>query len=363
MRHSLVEIARLSRDCWGRMEAYGRSLFAGFPDAPLAPWGVVYALIGQAEHRSAWGFIVEHSLQPIDEDTALLAIQAFMAADAPWADVERMLEIASRFAHSEEVAGAALGALMARGEGSPPTEDERSRYAAMLSDYFERFPESPVIRQFSFEGPEEALEMIESLTGPPSLESAQAVNLVRNGQMPYGLLRAVRALPYAELLLSLAAGHLTAISTNEDQREQERDGVRAALGKDVSVDTSVVALAIHGEVAVGELASVFKRVLVADELIADARAAILSASTPVAAQAIHDPVRGGVRFAEEGDRREQLRDSLSRLLQILRSWRNVPSGRITAPWSDQGEDWRTWDASLRIALDRGCALWCDDIAL
>ena len=362
LRHSLVEIARLLRD-WARMEAYGRSLLARFPDAPLAPWGVVYSLIVQAEHRSAWGFIVEHSLQPIDEDTALLAIQAFMAADPPGADVERMLEIASRFAHSEEVAGAALMALMARGEGSPPTEAERSRYAAMLSDYFERFPESPVLRQFSFEGPKEALEMIESLTGPPSLESAQTVNLVRNGQMPYGVLRAVRALPYAELLLSLAAGHLTAISTNEDQRDQERSAVRAALGKDVSVDASVVALAIHGEVAVDELASVFKRVLVADELVADARAATLSASTPVAAHAIHDPVLGGVRLAEEGDRRDQLRDSLARLQQILRGWRSVPSGRVTAPWSGQGEDWRTWDASLRVALDRGCALWCDDIAL
>ena len=362
LRHSLVEISRLLRD-WARMEDYGRSLFARFPDAPLAPWGVVYALISQAEHRSAWGFIVEHSLQPIDEDTSLLAIQAFMAADAPGADAERMLEIASRYAHSEEVAGAALMALMARDEGSPPTEAERSRYAAMLSGYFERFPESPVLRQFSFEGPEEALEMIESLSGPPSLESVQAVNLVRNGHMPYGVLRAVRALPYAELLLSVAAGHLTAVSTNEEQREQERSAARAALGKEVSVDTSVVAFAIHGEVAVDVLASVFKRVLVADELAADARAATLSASTPVAAHAIHDPVLGGVRFAEEGDRRDELRGALARLLQILRGWRSVPSGRVTAPWSDQGEDWRTWDASLRVALDRGCALWCDDIAL
>ena len=193
-----------------------------------------------------------------------------------------------------------------------------------------------MLRQFSFEGHEEALEMIESLSGPPSLESVQAVNLVRNGHMPYGVLRAVRALPYAELLLSVAAGHLTAVSTNEEQREQERSAARAALGKDVSVDTSVVAFAIHGEVAVDVLASVFKRVLVADELAADARAATLSASTPVAAHAIHDPVLGGVRFAEEGDRRDELRGALARLLQILRGWRSVPSGRVTAPWSDQG---------------------------
>ena len=362
LRHSLVEIARLLHD-WVRMEAYGRSLLARFPDAPLAPWAVVYALISQAEHRSAWGFIKEHSLQPLDEDTALLAIQAYMVADTPGADAERLLEIASRFAHSEQVAGAALTALMARGEGAPPTEADRSRHAAMLGDYFERFPESPVIQQFSFEGPEEALEIIESLTRPPSLESAQAVNRVRNGQMPYGVLRAIRALPYAELLLSLAAGHLTAISTNEKQREQEHSAARAAMGEDVAVDTSVVAFAIHGEVAVAELASVFKRVLVADELTADARAATLSASMPVAAHAIHDPVLGGVRLAEEGHRRDQLGDSLTRLLQTLQGWRSVPSGRITAPWSDQGEHWRVWDASLRVALDRGCALWCDDIAL
>ena len=48
------------------------------------------------------------------------------------------------------------------------------------------------MQRFSFEHPEEALEVIESLTARPSIEAAEAINRVRIGQMPYGLLQAVR---------------------------------------------------------------------------------------------------------------------------------------------------------------------------
>ena len=157
-------------------------------------------------------------------------------------------------------------ALMTRGDGSHFTETERSRFTDMLSDYHERFPESSVMQRFSFEHPEEALEVIESLTARPSIEAAEAINRVRNGQMPYGLLQAVRALPYAELLMARAAGQLTAVSPSEERRERERDIARAAMGGIVAADTSVVAFAVHGGILIDQLAATFGRVLVADRL-------------------------------------------------------------------------------------------------
>ena len=362
LRHSLVEIANRLQ-LWAKMENYGRALLERFPDAPMASWAVVHSLVCRAEHRLAWRFIVEHSVMPVDESTALLAVQAYGAADGAEVDAGRLLGIASKFADSEIVCGAALLALMTRGDGSLFTETESSRFADMLSDYHERFPEGSVMQRFSFDHPEEALEVIESLTGRPSIEAAKAINQVRNGQMPYGLLQAVRALPYAELLLSRAAGQLTAVSASEEQRERERDVARAAMGGVVAVDTSVVAFAVHGGILIDQLAATFGRVLVADELIVDARAAILSTSLPIAGHMNYDPVLGQVRLSEATSESEQIRDRLEYLLDTFRGWHSVPSGRISTSWTEQRDHLRPWDASLRVALDKGCPLWCDDIAL
>lgn len=362
LRHWLVEIANRLQQ-WTKMENYARALLTRFPEAPMASWAVVHSLVCRAEHRLAWRFIVEHSVMPVDEATALLAVQAYGGADRSEVDAGRLLDIAGEFADSEVVCGAALSALVTRAEGSHFTDTERSRFADMLSDYYERFPATSVMQRFSFDDPEEALEIIESHMGRPSTEAVEAINQVRNGQMPYGLLQAVRALPYAELLLSRAAGQLTAVSTSEEQRERERDVAAAAIGGSVAVDTSVVAFAVHGGILVDQLAAIFGRVLVADELIVDARAAALSTSLPAAGQMVYDPVLGHVRLSEAPSESEQIRSRLGYLLNTFRGWFSVPSGRISTSWSEQGEHLRPWDASLRVALDKGCPLWCDDAAL
>ena len=106
----------------------------------MAPWAVVHSLVCRAEHRLAWRFIVEHSVKPVDESTALLAVQAYGAADGSEVDVGSLLDIAGQCADSEIVCGAALMALMTRGDGSHFTETERSRFTDMLSAYHERFP-------------------------------------------------------------------------------------------------------------------------------------------------------------------------------------------------------------------------------
>ena len=363
LRHSLAEIARRLRD-WPSMETYGRALMAQFPDAPLAPWAVIQALANQAKSRSAWQFIIEHKVRPIDEPTALLAIGVYWEVDASEEDVERLLEIAGTYEDSEVITGAALAALMVRGDRVELTDAQSSLFAGMVNDYFARFPDSRVLWSYSIAEPEEALEIIETLTEPPSVEIAELANRVRNGQLPYGVLRAIRALPYAELLLSMSAGRLTAISTNDEQREKERSIARAAMSGTVSADTSVVTFEMHTGLALDSLAEVFTRVLVADELIADARAAVSSVSRPIVGVAGRDPALGRASVSEISEQqREQMRESAQRLLDRLHGWHSVPSGRISPPVGTQEDHFRPWDASLRVALDKKCALWCDDIAL
>ena len=86
----------------------------------------------------------------------------------------------------------------------------------------------------------------------------------------------------------------------------------------MAADTSVVAFAVHGGILIDQLAAAFGRVLVADELIVDARAAVLSTSLPASGHAIYDPVLGQVRLSEATSESEQIHDRLGYLLDTFR---------------------------------------------
>ena len=363
---SLVEIVQ-SRHDWLAMEQHARKLLEEFPDETMAIWAIVHSQLSRSDGSAAWRVIAEHDAKPFDKDTALCFIRAYLAAE-PASGTERLLDIAGEFARDEEVAGGALMALMLRADGTRMAEAERSRLAAALNSHFERFDEGQILRRFEFATVEDAIETMESLTPAPSLEQLQVLSLVRLGQAPYGLVRGLRMLPYAELLAAVAAGHLTAVSPDDEERERERDAARSALGGVVAADTSVAAVAVHAGISIDEITTAFKRVLIADDLVVDARSAVASTSLPVAGWAFTDPVAGGLRLTDTQEQHERLRDKVARLADILQRWRRVPSRGLAARWDDEAPgqeatDLSLWDASMRVASNRQCALWCDDVAL
>ena len=290
LRRSLVDVAAARQD-WAAMEQYGRDLFRRFPDDSMSPWSVVYALHQQARYREAWGYLVEHDLSPDHEDAALLAVGVFVAIDAPAQDADRLLRIARAFADSEEVVGNAIAVLMIGKGGRVPLSDAQlSEFRELVAEFEQRYPESRVLRRASFEGKEQWLEMIREQTQRQSLETAPILDHVRHGRMPYGMLQLVGPVPYAESLQLRAAGYLTAISTDPATRERERSAVRAAIGDVVAVDTSVAVMGLAVELDLQRLAAVFAGVLVADELLMDARDSVRSAGTPAAGFAGYEPL-------------------------------------------------------------------------
>lgn len=364
---ALVEIVQSRRD-WPAMEQHARKLLEEFPDETVAIWAIVHSHLSRGDGLAAWRVIAEHDARPFDKDTALSSISAYLSAETTASGTERLLDIASEFAHDEEIAGGALMALMLRADGTQMTEADRSRLAAAFDSHFERFDDGQILRRFEFATAEDAIETMESLTAEPSIEQLQVLSLIRFGQAPYGLLRALRMMPYAELLVALAAGHLTAVSLDDEERERERDAARSALGGVVAADTSVAALAIHAGISIDESAAAFKRVLIADDLVTDARSAVVSTSLPAAASAYKDPVAGGLRLTDTQEPHAHRREKVARLADILQRWRSVPSGGLAARWEDETAEpdavnLSPWDASLRVASNRRCALWCDDIAL
>lgn len=350
---------------WPMLERYGQEFASAFPDHPEARWHVVHSLHLQARFQDAWGYLAEHDLSPVNEQTALLAISVYVRWGAPADGAGRMLRIASEFPDSEEVVGSAIGALMAAsGQEGQLSEAQATGLGELVVGFVRRYPESRVLREHTFSDIEELAEMVRSWTEPPARQRASWVAQVRFGELPYGVLQWLQRLPYAEYLLRTGAAYLTAISPDVAERNRERSAAEAAIGGEVAADTSVAVVGRLADIDVAAMGSAFNGVLVARELLDDVRAAVASAETAPDARGGYDPVLGDYDFSEIQDEdRQRLIGDAEALLATLENWLRTPSHRIRPAGYSHGDSLRPWDASVRLAMDRGCALWCDDIAL
>ena len=364
LRRTLLETAEAVED-WSAMEQYGRDLCGRFPDLPMGSWAVVYALHRQARHREAWGCLVEHDLSPDNESAALVAISVYVAMDAPAQDADRLLRIARTFSESEEVVGNAIGALMVGKGGRVPLNDHQlSEFRDLIVGFEERFPESTVLRRRTFDGGEQWLETVRSQTEQRSFDVEPILRDVRHGRLPYGMLQTIAPVPYAESLQLQAASYLTAVSADVETRKRERAAASDSLGTVVAVDTSVAALGMHARLDVVRMGAVFHRVLIADELLTDAREAVTSAGTPAAAYAGYEPLVDDVVVSRvEPEELEQAVEAAQQVAATLNSWQRVVSSRLQFADRVQNPGMRPWDSSLRVASSKDCPLWCDDVAL
>ncbi len=365
LRTVLARIAEVRAD-WQEMEAHARALVRESPHDIQAAWWVVYALHRQLENRQAWAYLVGHDLVPIDEEMARLAIAVCIGVDAPEANAG-LLEIAAMYSDSEQVTGSALVALMAEGDQLDLSDEELLRFHELRDDFFERYPESNMLRAYSSEDPEQLVEQMMAGQQEWVERVTPFVDKVRYGHVPYGLLRHIRELPYAELLLSFAAGDLTAIPADVARRDREFEAARQALEARIAVDTSVVVLGIHTDLDICRIASGFHTVLVADELIIDARVTVASASQMGDGVLVYEPGLGRPSFWEiDDDQRTAAIRSAENTLELLGGWQVARSGHIGPLTNFEDADavnCRPWDSSVRLALERGCPLWCDDLGL
>ena len=320
LRHLLATIAEHRRD-WQTMETHARALVRESPQDQQTAWAVVNALWRQAKYQEAWGFIVGHDLTPFNEQSAQLMIAVCADADSPEDTAGPLLQIAHLYTDSEVVVGSAIAVVMMGGDRVKLTDAQRVQLNELRQDFLERFPDSPILRAYSFSEPEEILEVMGEFSRARTLHITELVDHVRYGRLPYGLLQGVSGLPYTELLLSVAAGSITAIPADEQRRDRERRAAEAALGTVIAVDTSVTATGINAGIDVRRLAQAFQRVLVGDELIADARTAVARASQPVEATFSYEPALGRPSMTMIDEQQRSARaERAQNALETLSGW-------------------------------------------
>ena len=269
LRQQLLQIANQRQD-WPKTRDYARRLLVASPGDSQAVWAIINSYIAEGDPQTAWRTVLEHDAAPFDALTATLAIVAYPSEGASPADCERLLDIAAEFADDPDIGGPALAAVMPKGGDTQMGESEQARFMAALEHHTQQHGDNATLRLVEGANIEDVVEMLESVVPAQSVEFLRTRSLVRVGQAPYGVLRAELSIPYAELLASRAAGQITAVSVDEDDSGRERRAAQQALGGVVTVDTSVAAVAAHAGLDLRHLTSLFKRVLVADALVADA---------------------------------------------------------------------------------------------
>ena len=207
--------------------------------------------------------------------------------------------------------------------------------------------------------------MVKGWLKQPTLNTARILNMVRLGHIPYGILNTIEGRPYAQILLERAGGYFTAISPDASVRESEREAARAALRGRVAVDTSVAALVLHADLDASVLSAAFNRVLIADELLVDAQRAVNYTGKQAGMSSIYEPMLDDVLYFEITPEQEaEEAEKAANLMGLLKQWNRTPSSRIR-PGGNARHEWfkAPWDASVRVASDKNCPLWCDDIVL
>ncbi len=364
LRCNLVDIAKRLRD-WQTMQESAQTLLDEFPkEAPIV-WDLVHSHLSRGQGHDAWAAIVEYDAKPHDKISALSCIEAYELAEPDPPAAKRLIDIVSYFPNDENINASALRALIPKADGNQLANHEHYEVYKMAMNYRNNFKDNPKMRSFLIHSLEDYIEVLESYSAPLSTERDQAMHVVQLGHEPVGMLHQLDTrVPYAELLL--VVDPLTAVSVNDDEREHEHNAAKNALGGQVAADTSVAAVAVLAELPIDEITKKFKTVLIAEDLLTDARKAPISPSRRSAVEVFKDPVTEEWIIYNLKEHLLHRSENLDRLSDILQKWRGVPSGYLNVRWGNQTKDAAdnySWCASLRVASDHSCALWCDDVAL
>ena len=367
----LVELAA-SRQNWPEMGDWAQAVVHEDPDHERGRWAVAFALHLQAHHQQAWDYINRYELHPFDEATVVLFAEACrLAPEVSDDDISRMADTAEQFGGSEIPGAAVLIAAQMRladpGRGALPAL--RRRIEGLLDEFNARYPQSEHLRRYDGT-PEELLSAIaadlEAQLPYKELQIA-AAEAIRVGQMPYGVLSNMTRRPYAEALLSVLAGAITAIPADAELRDRERAAAENALGGTVAADTSAPVVCLLMGLDPQQLAREFKKVFVADEQTDDARQTVASLRQSASEFIGIDPATGRLFRSEATEEQHAEHSKLAeQLLACLEGWQRTESHRLLPPTPlPEGEErpFSPWDAAVRVAIDQGCSLWADDCAL
>lgn len=279
--------------------------------------------------------------------------------------IDWLLRLADAYPSDEDFLVAVLSSIFEASQELELRHDQSTRINGLVGRFISEFPSSELF--FVIEGPdvETLIGEMRAMLEPGSIQRAETAERVSLGQMPFGMLQPASGRPYALMLITSAAGALTAIPLDADVMQQEQTAAAAALNGVVAIDTSSIMLwqqHLDGSLSILRC---FSELLMPTELLADLRTAEHAADVSTFGAMGFNPATG-ILWASETDP-EQIRATRTAIAQVLSvadSCTHIESAGIAVPDSeDLPSHLAPWDAAVRVALSRGCALWTDDAVM
>ena len=223
------------------------------------------------------------------------------------------------------------------------------------------FPESDLIRAIEID-PEDPVASLRPLLQDRARQFEEVVSQVRFGRLPYGFGMDVLGRPYSLWLLTRAAGVICAVSADQAERTAEVEAAEAAVGGSVVVDLSASVVAILGDLDWWQ-GDHFESALIPESQVDDIRAALDDLRlVPDGNIAWDEALDEPVRWETTESSHEQLRRRVQKLGDFVEE-HLAPAKTAAKP--DEGLEVRfgPWFDSIRLAREKGVALYADDLGM
>lgn len=368
LRKLRVQLAELL-ERWSEVEEQARAGLDEGIDIPDMRWALVVARYNQRRPETALEEMVrEPALEPRDEIEAGLTIQLYRLGSRTPDDVRKVLDLADRFAASEQVSAAAFMAAIEMSLDTELSASLSGRLRTFQSDFFERFPDSDYVRRFQADDPEamvgKLIEHLKETLAPDAQQYEEITQEVISGNRPYGFISVVAGKPYAEALIKRAAGFLPITSANAEIVAWEREAVKQALDGPVVAETSALHILGLLRLDATKLLANFSRILVPAEVLDDAIAAREVLTLRSTGMMGWDAQSNRPTLTEiDQEQAEALATMAERLVNRVRECDIVAPRPREARGEAIPEAARPWLVPIEMAKERNLPLFSDDFVL
>jgi hypothetical protein len=373
LRRGLIGFYTIRAD-WMNVETHSRAALSEHPEQADLQWALIGATFNQGRLDDAWTRFQQLNPPIIHRGGLSVWMELHRHFGFTAADISTALDSLARWSDNAEVGAQILGTLMrAAGrltpDGGPvlPELDEagQQRFQDALHDYTTRYPDGP-IRAMNIDGLTFA-EMMRAQLASSAEQLQRLVNLVRQGQLPMGMLAASRGRPYAQALIQRACGPIVAITLDPVRFDRELAAARAALNQSVVVETSALTTATLLPGRLPTLRAAFTEVVVPRNVLQDIHI--------TSAELRRDPESWGwigsvpdqnvltldvpsQHQADEFISRAADIDAAARDLVIV----DTPAREVFPDRGGLG-DQEVWVSPLETAAQTGKTLWSDDVVV
>ena len=333
-----------------------------------ARWALIRCLVREGDTPAAWNALTPDGdpVPPRNKDDASTWIALLAMYDTSEHFVSRALSAMERWPDDEELLGRIIAQIYSglnRMDLTPTQLDLQTLHTA-TADYVDRFPNSPVFRQYSVGEDDDPLSSIIPVLQRQHEQRAEFADIeskIRNGEYPLGMLTLTTGRSYAEVSITRAGGMVRSHAPHRRDRAQAE--LRGAINGTVVLDTTTATtLAVLDPAIVAGLNGQFTRLETTDQTYRDAlngqQSLALRSTMTMGWNA--ELGRPDIHTITE-EAAEKLADHARRTCEILTVTRRRPWKMIKRFPSVHGDT--AWLAAIDMAAETGSPFWCDDYVL